>query len=161
MYTWRFIKDLFLHLKYSRIINKVIQDEGIIQKFSQLYGVEFRRDWVGRIYAVINPHIKDGKYDPTAVAYENTLEGFDMSQYLQNWIMERMAVASRFINTNNLFELLTYNITKLDDDDNFLFVVQPITLPELWSSMKKSAWEIVVLGILGIATYFGINHFIS
>ena len=157
MYTWRFIRDLYLHIKYSKIIKKVIKDEGLLHKFSQLYGVNFKEDWIGRIYAVLNPYIKNGKYDPEAITYENTAEGFDPRTYLENWIMERLAVASQFIHANNLFELLTYDIKKLDEDDNFLFVVQPVTLSELQHTSKKffrNLLILIVLAAIGFAIYY-------
>lgn len=156
MYSWRFIRDLYLHLKYSKIIKRVIREEDLITKFSNLYGVQFRVDWIGRIYAVMNPYIKEGKYDPEALAFENTTQGFDLRSYLENWIMERMSAASNFIQTNNLFELLSYDLKKIDEDDNFLFVVQSITLSELKESakglFKRLCW-IGVLALIGFGIY--------
>ena len=47
--------------------------------------------------------------------------------------MDRLNIASRFIQANNLFDLLTYKIEKIDEYDNYLFIIQPIT----WDDCKK------------------------
>jgi hypothetical protein len=97
--------------------------------------VNLKQDWIGRVYAVINPYIKDGKYDREAPVYEL---GSDMPSDIitENYIMSRLAIASRFIRSNNLFDLLVYDIRKLDEDDNFLFIMQPIPYANLWRWTK-------------------------
>ena len=58
MVFYSFIKNLLLNIKYTKILRKIYKDEGLLEKFSKLFGVEFKIDWVGRIYTVINPNIK-------------------------------------------------------------------------------------------------------
>ena len=55
MVLYKFITNLILNVKYTKLIKKVYKDEDLLNKFSQLFGTEFRMDWVGRIYTVINP----------------------------------------------------------------------------------------------------------
>ena len=57
-----------------------------------------------------------------------------------------LSVASQFIRAKNLFDLLTYKIKKIDDYDNYLFIIQPITLDEYRKNIKK----LVIFGISSI-----------
>jgi hypothetical protein len=153
MITYRFITYLIRNLKYSRILNKVYKDENILQNLSSLFQTEFKKDWIGRIYTVINPHIQNGVYDPNVQIYEYGENGLDNSIYVQNWIMERLNVASKFIQAQNLFDLLTYEIKKIDEYDNYLFIIQPITLPDCMEYVKKFTILVTILMVLGIGLW--------
>ena len=70
MVLYRFIKYLILNIKYTRLLKEIYKNEQIIPKFSQLFGTEFRIDWVGRLYTVINPNIVDDKLDLNTQFFE-------------------------------------------------------------------------------------------
>ena len=60
MITYLFIKYLLLHIKYCKILNNVYKNENLLNNLTALFKVQFRKDWVGRIYAIFNPHIQEG-----------------------------------------------------------------------------------------------------
>lgn len=153
MKLYRFIKGYFQNRKYQKILNKVYNDDQIIAKLSFALGSQFRRDWIGRLYTVINPAIKDGKYDYTQV-YEYVQEGYDTTEHVQQWIVERLSAIQTVIQTNNLFDVLSFNIKKLDDEGNYLFVVYPVTLPEVLETWKGAAVQFGI--IAGVATSIAI-----
>lgn len=147
MKLYKFIKGYFQNRKYQKILNKVYEDDQIIAKLSFALGSQFHRDWIGRLYTVVNPAIKDGKYDYTQI-YEYTQQGYDTTEHMQQWITERFVAIEQVIQTNNLFDVLTFNIKKLDDEGNYLFVVYPVTLPDVLDNWKGAA---VQLGFIGAA----------
>ena len=69
-------------------------------------------------------------FDPNKQIYEYTSDGLTNRAYVENYILTQLNIASQFIQANNLFDLLTYEVKKLDDNDNYLFVMQPITLSD-------------------------------
>lgn len=144
----RFIKGYFQNRKYQKILNKVYEDDQIIAKLSFALGSQFRKDWIGRLYTVINPAIKDGKYDYTQI-YEYTQEGYDTTEHVQQWIVERLHAIQTVIQTNNLFDVLSFNIKKLDDEGNYLFVVYPVTLPELFMTWKGALIQFAGISVVG------------
>lgn len=149
MIIYHFIKYLILSIKYNNILNKVYREEKILEGLSTMLGVELRKDWIGRIYAVFNPYIKNGKYDPESPIYEigsNT----SSEMVVEKYIMQRLSIAHNFIHANNLFELLTYKLERVDDYDNFLFVMQPIPYGELFKWSKRLAWEMLVVLLITI-----------
>lgn len=152
--TYKFFKQLFLHIKYWKIIKKIYKEENIIENLSQLLKINLKVDWVGRIYAVLNPTINDmGQFDSTKQIYEYGESGLNNNIYVERWLMGNLNVASKFIVANNLFELLTYDIKKIDEYDNYLLVIQPITLPPLFKYLKYLVFEWVVILVAGIITY--------
>lgn len=140
MKLYRFIKGYLQNRKYQKILDKVYEDDQIIAKLSFALGSQFRRDWIGRLYTVINPAIKDGKYDYTQV-YEYAQKGYDTTEHAQQWIVERLTAIEAVIQTNNLFDVLSFNIEKLDDEGNYLFMVYPVTLPDVLDTWKGAALQ--------------------
>lgn len=134
MIIFNFFKYLYIHLKYYNIIKKVYKEESFIDKLSQMFNIKFKKDWIGRLYAVINPNISTPLGDQV---FEYNEKGLDNKTYIEKWVMDRMNVLNEFIQSNNLFDVLTYNIKKLDDYDNYLFIIQPITLDDCLKWTKR------------------------
>lgn len=155
MITYLFIKYLWVHIKYYKILNKVYKEENLLENLSALFNVSFKKDWVGRIYAVFNPYVKDGSFNPNIQIYEYTENGLVNDAYIEYHILTQLNIAKQFIKANNLFDLLTYRIKSLDDNGNYLFIMEPIT----WADCKKYSklaaiiWPLVLI-LGGVLIYF-------
>ena len=155
MITYLFIKYLIMHIKYCKILNSVYKNENLLNNLSDLFKVKFRQDWVGRIYAVFNPHIQEGIFNPNNQIYEYTENGLVNDAYVEAYILNQLNIAKQFIRANNLFDLLTYRLKKLDENDNYLFIIEPITWDDCKNYAKKIAIIYPILLILvGILIYF-------
>lgn len=154
MVFYSFIKNLLLNIKYTKILRKIYKDEGLLEKFSKLFGVEFKIDWVGRIYTVINPNIIDDKLDINTQIFEYNDNGLTNEPYVEKYIMTKLNLVSEFIMANNLFDLLTYEIKKLDDYDNYLFVIKPITFDDCMKWTKIFIEVYSILAIIGMVLLF-------
>jgi hypothetical protein len=152
MIIYNFFKYLILNIKYSRIIKKVYNDENLIEGLSKIFKTNFKLDWIGRLYAVLNPNLdENGNYNPNSQIFEYGENGLNNEKMIEQWVMERMLVISNFIRANNLFELLTYSIKKIDQYDNYLFILQPITLDECMKWSKKMVILTLLAIIIGVA----------
>lgn len=154
MILYLFIKYLILNIKYTSILNKVYKNENFIQNLSKHFNVEFKKDWIGRIYAIFNPNIQDGIFDPNRQIYEYNNEGLSRQAYIESYIIGQLSLIKQFIKANNLFDLLTYKLVKLDEYDNYLFIIQPITLQNCLKYSKILAYILGCLLIIGIILIF-------
>ena len=121
MIIYRFFKYLFLNIKYTKILSKVYDNENIIENLSKLFKTQFKKDWIGRLYTVINPNLMGDDFDINTIIYEYDESGLNNYAFVERCIMSKLNIAQSFIQTNNLFDLLTYKIEKLDEYDNYLF----------------------------------------
>lgn len=124
---------------------KAYKEDELISKLSYVFGVQFRIDRAGRLYAVINPAIRDGKYDPSQ-ALEYTESGYDNTEHAKKWIMERLILIDNFIKANNLFDLLTYDIRAIDQNQNYLLVLSPITWEPVVDAARKIWIDLLAIG---------------
>lgn len=152
MIIYRFFKYLYQNIYYTRILNKVYKQENILENLSQLYGTRFKKDWLGRIYAVLNPYIFNGNFNIDSQVYEYYENGPSNIEYIRQWIMEKLIVAEQFIKASNLFELLTYEIKDLGND-NYLFILKPISLDDCINYTKKFGILIAILLLILILIF--------
>lgn len=152
MVIYKFLKDFYLHIKYSTILSSVYKKENLLENLSDLFKHRFKKDWVGRIYTIINPMIKDGKFDETSQVFEYKETGVDNSAYIEQYVMEKLIIAKEFLYTNNLFDMLSYDIKKLDNYGNYLFIMKPITYDDFIKSSKRF---FIVYGVLTILFLIG------
>ena len=147
MFLYKFFRKLFQHLKYQRIIKEAYEREQLIAKISLLLGVQFKLDWINRLYAVVNPNIKDGKYNPEQI-YEFDFDGNPYNnEWVTKWVMERMGILRNFLQTANLFDVLEYKIKDLGNL-NYLIIFQPITLTFLLKSILPAIIELLIIILL-------------
>ena len=152
MFLYKFFRNLFQHLKYHRIIKAAYEKEELIAKISTLLGVQFKLDWISRLYAVINPNIKDGKYNPDQI-YEFDIQGNPYNnEWVTKWVMERLNILRNFMQTENLFDVLEYKIKDLGNL-NYLIIFQPVTLDPVFKSIKPALIELVILLSIGIGLW--------
>lgn len=159
MITYLFIKHLILHLRYTKILKKVYKDENLLDNLSSLFKIPFKIDWMGRVYAVFNPHVQDGVFNPNNQIYEYDENGLTNKAYVESYIMNQLNIAKHFIQASNLFDLLTYKIKKIDDFDNYLFIMQSITYEDFKTATKRFLWMFltICLIIVGFLIYYFIH----
>ena len=153
MITYNFIKYLILNIKYTRILKHIYKDEQIPENLSKLFNTNFKIDWIGRMYTVINPNLIDGIYDASSQIFEYDERGLSNDAYIERFIMQKLNIASNYIKANNLFDLLTYEIKKLDDYDNYLFIIKPITLDDFVKNSKRFGILLVSLFRAGLILF--------
>ena len=154
MVIYSFIRNLLLNIKYTRLLKKIYDDEQLLRKFSELFGTEFRIDWVGRMYAIFNPNIVNDMLDVNSQIFEYDENGLTNKPYIEKWIMTKLILVKDFIMANNLFDLLTYEIKKIDDYDNYLFVIKPITFDDCIKWTKIFGITYSSIAIISLITYF-------
>lgn len=151
------IRNLIDYVKTKRIIKEVIKEEDLLNNLSSLfskgdYRIKFKQDWIGRIYAVVNPVVQD----PQSRIFEFGEEGVNIKSFVHKWVMDHMIAADTFIKNHELFDILIYNIEQLDDDYNFLFTLTPIAWYDFWKSLKRFFWmslSIIVLAIVALIIF--------
>ena len=65
---------------------------------------------------------------------------------VDKWVVDNFIVIDMMIKNHNLFDILSYEITKLDDDMNYLLVVHNTLLEPMKRVVKRTG--LVILGIV-------------
>ena len=144
-----FIKDTINFIKYKHIIKDVLKEEDLLNNLSNVFSsknhtVKFRTDWIGRIYAVVNPTV----LDPEERIFEYDNNGTNVDSFVRKWVIEHMIAADNFVKNHGLFDILVYNIEQLDENYNYLITLTNIAWFDFWKSLKRT---LCITGALLIA----------
>lgn len=142
MIIYNFIKNLYLVCKYNKIISHCIKNEKLLENLYNATKINFKADNINRIYGVANINNED-----LILEYNVNNETYSIDMFIEKFIMTRMNILSNFILSNNLFEVLTYKIKKIDDY-NYLIVFENIFLQKLFKYSKLFLLLICILSIL-------------
>lgn len=120
------------------------QSENLVYNLSNLYQSEFKEDWVGRWYTVLNPLVREMK-SIDGIPFEYTENGTTNRAYIEKWCMDRLFAASNFIKSKELLDVMTYRLERLDNNENYLFVLQPILFDDLKITAKRFGMGLLIL----------------
>ncbi|MBQ1570582.1 MAG: hypothetical protein IIZ78_05605 [Clostridiales bacterium] len=146
------MKNIINFIRYNRILKQVYANENFVENISRQMGVQFSVDRLNRVYAVINPHIQNIKNTDgsSSMIYQyNTDNTMTNDLHIQKWIMEQLNISAMFIRETNMFELMTYELKKLDDDQNYLIVFENLYTKGFLKELKIYS---IILPILLVAT---------
>ena len=134
------------YFKIKRLLNQIYDTEKIEENLSRTFGVECGRDWVGRLYMVVNPILQNIEDGGNTVVYDK-----DDKMMVEVWVMKNLELIRNFVINNSMFDLLTYSIERLDDDENYLIVFKNIYFDDI---MKICRWTAGILAA-GLLTGLG------
>ena len=137
------IKTIINYIKIQKLLNKIYDNEKIEQNLSQLFSVPCKRDWVGRLYMVINPILQNIENDGNTLIIDNN------NTNIEAWVMKNLELVRNFVVNNSMFDLLTYSIDRIDDDDNYLVVFKNIYFDDIKRICK---WAAILIPLLVIVT---------
>lgn len=116
---------------YSKEFSKVLQ---------RYLHAEFSRDWIGRLYGVINPTIDiNGKLDISGTIIEIDGNTTNNLEYLKNWIYTQMELIDNLFKIKKLYDYITVDIKHVGpiNADNYLVVFDIAARKEFAYWLKK------------------------
>lgn len=124
------IKILYNFFRYQKVINRVVCTPEFIQALSSSFGVAFQKDRIGRLYTVINPYVQKIDINSNDIVYDQDKPVID------KWIMDKFILIDMVIKNHDLFDILTYDIVRVDDDMNYLLTISNALLKDALRIMK-------------------------
>ena len=120
----------------------------LLKSLTLSFGHRFRMDKIGRIYTVINPMVQNIDTGGNTLIYDGNNEPM-----IKEYLIKCMLLLKTFIGENKMFDILTYDIKQLDEDQNYLVILKPIFLDDTIKYFKRFLYIILCLLIVCI-TYF-------
>ena len=110
----KLLKNLFYKTLSGRIIKLLVSIHDYIKDYDlisdtlysdafkivikEYLGVDIQKDWIGRLYAVINPNINsEGQFDITKTILEFDGTNTNNNEYLKHWIYKQLTIIGQVI----------------------------------------------------------------
>lgn len=154
--SFALIESIYIYLKDYYYISDTLYSEEfkrVIQKY--LY-VDLEKDWIGRLYGVINPNIgPNGQYDFSNMIFEIDGANTNNDDYIKNIIYGKMELIDRQFHINKLYDFISIDIEHVGPSyaDNYLVVFDIVSRKYMAQTVKRwltqlSLYLLIGLGIL-------------
>lgn len=148
-----FIKTLYQYERDKHNIAKPFYSEDFKKILKDYLGVNFKRDWVGRLYGVLNPYINSkGKVDFSNTILEIDGHNTNDTEYVKHWIVDQMVLVGNLFKTQvtKLYTYIDFDIRHVGplNADNFLVTFDIVSRKEFASAAGKFFLQLFIYAII-------------
>lgn len=146
---WNYITDMsyISETLYSKEFNTVLK---------RYLHTDFNRDWIGRLYGVVNPSIDiDGKLDISGTIIEIDGASTNNIEYLKNWIFTQMQLISNLFKVSKLYDYIGVDIKHVGpiNADNYLVVFDVVSRRETSYWMKRVLLQFIIYVVIALTIF--------
>lgn len=168
----KFFKNIFQHTLIYKFYNifvslsQYIKDYNIVSDYlysddfntilRRYLNKSFKKDWIGRLYAVINPNIDiDGKLNFNNTIIELDDERTNNDKFVENWIYKQMGLIANVFRIQNLYAYISVGIEHVGpkNADNYLVIFDITSRIDFSTALKKFIKHSFVYAIIGLIIF--------
>lgn len=155
--TLAFIEGAYTYIKdYYYISDTLYSDEfnHVIKKYLR---IELSKDWIGRLYGVINPNIDiNGNYDFNNTILEIDGDNTNNNDFVKHWVYKQMDLISQLFKIEKLYDYISIDFKHVGPDyaDNYLVVFDVISRKYMAQTFKSMFKTLCVYGIIATIVLF-------
>ena len=165
----KFFRDLF----YNTLIGKIIKTIKSLHNYFKDYdyiadtfysdafkivlkeylNVEIRKDWIGRLYGVINPNInEDGKFDFTKTIIEFDDDNTNNQEYVKHWTHKQLYIIGEVFKIENLYHFINLEFKHVGpkNADNYLLIFDIVSRKEFTKNLKEMLLHASIYVVIAI-----------
>ena len=144
-------RSIYFYIKDYNYISDVLYGDGFNRLIETYLHIQLKRDWIGRLYGVINPNIDiQGNFDVNNIIIELNDDYTNNNEYVLNWIYKQLSLIQNLFNLKNFYNYISMDLKHIGPPigDNYLIVFD-ITSRKIISKYFKQV--IIQLSIYAIA----------
>lgn len=145
------IKSLYIYIKSYDFIHDTLYSEDFNNIIEKYLHVSLQKDWIGRLYGVINPNIDiKGKFDISSNIIEIDGDNTNNNEYVKTWIYKQMNMVAQLFKIHKLYEYISMDITHVGpmNGDNYLIVFDMVDRQEFARNLKRLSIHSIIYLIL-------------
>lgn len=165
----KFIKNLFFKTLIGRIcktiqcaynyikdyeyISDTLYSEAFKIVLKEYLNVNIRKDWIGRLYGVINPNIDiNGQFDITKTIIEIDDENTNNNEYIKHWTYKQLTIIGEVFKIENLYHFIDLEFRHVGpkNADNYLLVFDVVSRKEFTKALKEMLVHMSVYAVIAV-----------
>lgn len=148
------------YIKDYEYVSDSFYSEAFLKILHRYLNVEFKKDWIGRLYAVVNPHIDiNGNFNFSNTIIELDADNTNDEAYVSNWLYRQMSMVQAVfrLESSNFFDYIGATVKHVGpiNHDNYLITFDIVSRKELAIAFKSMIAQLTVYIIIGACCYFG------
>lgn len=148
--TWRLVmlvQSIYRYITDMSYISDTLYSKEFLTVLKQYLRISIKKDWIGRLYGVINPYIDiDGKIDFNNTIIEIDGDNTNSNEYVKNWVYRQFNLIDNLFKINKLYDYINVDIKHVGplNADNYLIVIDVVSRKEMAYTLKRVLKQILI-----------------
>lgn len=155
--TWRLVmlvQSIYRYITDMSYISDTLYSKEFLTVLKQYLRISVKKDWIGRLYGVINPYIDiDGKIDFNNAIIEIDGENTNSNEYVKNWVYRQFNLIDNLFKINKLYDYINVDIKHVGplNADNYLIVIDIVSRKEMAYTLKRVLKQTILYMIIALS----------
>lgn len=148
--TWRLVmlvQSIYRYITDMSYISDTLYSKEFLTVLKQYLRISIKKDWIGRLYGVINPYIDiDGKIDFNNTIIEIDGDNTNSNEYVKNWVYKQFNLIDNLFKINKLYDYINVDIKHVGplNADNYLIIIDVVSRKEMTYMLKRVLKQILI-----------------
>lgn len=154
--TWRLVmlvQSIYRYITDMSYISDTLYSKEFLTVLKQYLRISVKKDWIGRLYGVINPYIDiDGKIDFNNTIIEIDGDNTNSNEYVKNWVYRQFNLIDNLFKINKLYDYINVDIKHVGplNADNYLIVIDVVSRKEMTYALKRVLKQTILYMIIAL-----------
>lgn len=154
--TWRLVmlvQSIYRYITDMSYISDTLYSKEFLTVLKQYLRISIKKDWIGRLYGVINPYIDiDGKIDFNNTIIEIDGDNTNSNEYVKNWVYRQFNLIDNLFKINKLYDYINVDIKHVGplNADNYLIVIDVVSRKEMTYALKRVLKQTILYMIIAL-----------
>lgn len=154
--TWRLVmlvQSIYKYITDMSYISDTLYSKEFLTVLKQYLRISVKKDWIGRLYGVINPYIDiDGKIDFNNTIIEIDGNNTNSNEYVKNWVYRQFNLIDNLFKINKLYDYINVDIKHVGplNADNYLIVIDVVSRKEMAYMLKRVLKQTILYMIIAL-----------
>lgn len=154
--TWRLVmlvQSIYKYITDMSYISDTLYSKEFLTVLKQYLRISVKKDWIGRLYGVINPYIDiDGKIDFNNTIIEIDGDNTNSNEYVKNWVYRQFNLIDNLFKINKLYDYINVDIKHVGplNADNYLVVIDVVSRKEMAYMLKRVLKQTILYMIIAL-----------
>ena len=155
--TWRLVmlvQSIYRYITDMSYISDTLYSKEFLTVLKQYLRISVKKDWIGRLYGVINPYIDiDGKIDFNNTIIEIDGDNTNSNEYVKNWVYRQFNLIDNLFKINKLYDYINVDIKHVGplNADNYLIVIDIVSRKEMTYALKRVLKQTILYMIIALS----------
>lgn len=151
------IKSLYEYIKDYEYISDTLYSEAFKIVLKEYLNVDIRKDWIGRLYGVINPNIDaEGRFDITKTIIEFDDDNTNNNEFIKHWTYKQLTLIGQVFSIENLYHFIDLQFKHVGpkNADNYLLIFDIVSRKEFTKNLKAMLLHGFIYAVIAVIVLF-------
>ena len=159
-FTGKIVKtiiSLYDYLKDYEYISDTFYSDAFKIVLKEYLNVEIKKDWIGRLYGVVNPNInEEGKFDVTRTIIEFDDDNTNNKEYVKHWAHKQLYIIGEVFKIENLYHFIDLEFRHVGpkEADNYLLVFDIVSRKLFTHNLKQMLLHGFIYAVIAAIVLF-------